>query len=490
MATEEGRPIQLRIEVTPQQQFSRVEGNDWEPVRVPLRSPVPATAPNLIKMAPAADPWTSALAVSFNSKRQPIIWGLVDQVVYGNLELISEIRFSANPLGLQIVVNGVGDISVYEGSSFLARLLRDEVYNREVDVLASGPVHASLAAGVKPVASKVVASLREPRFLDAEASRTHLEEQVEEEYFRVIRRLLININRYKHGGAVLISDDNHDLDIKHRIAYNRFPRLIGDLCRELELRENAEAYDIFALNRSGPRKTVPKEFHEAVRRIESRINEANQSLTGAIKFIATLSRIDGLILCGTDLSVRGFGVEIVTKEDVKSVSLSASSELAPKTTALIPANRYGTRHRSMMRYCLAHPGSVGFVISQDGEVRAVTSVRGSVAMWENLKLYEYGEYLRIRIPDKKKLSREHRRESAARHKHVTKLIVKMMREEHGTLSPRQMWSRLLEKGYVDFDLLRTNPDLLYPILTTLVNQAEIERVGRGRYVWRGRKRQA
>ena len=39
-----------------------------------------------------------------------------------------------------------------------------------------------------------------------------------------------------------------------------------------------------------------------------------------------------------------------------------------------------------MRYCSHNPGSVGFVISQDGAVRAMTQVCGRVVMWENLRL--------------------------------------------------------------------------------------------------------
>jgi len=38
----------------------------------------------------------------------------------------------------------------------------------------------------------------------------------------------------------------------------------------------------------------------------------------------------------------------------------------------------------MMRYCFAHPGTLGFVISRDGEIRAMTRVQGRLVMWENL----------------------------------------------------------------------------------------------------------
>jgi len=35
------------------------------------------------------------------------------------------------------------------------------------------------------------------------------------------------------------------------------------------------------------------------------------------------------------------------------------------------SSRIGTRHRSMFRYCYAHDTSVGFVISEDGDLRAI-----------------------------------------------------------------------------------------------------------------------
>jgi hypothetical protein len=47
---------------------------------------------------------------------------------------------------------------------------------------------------------------------------------------------------------------------------------------------------------------------------------------------------------------------------------------------------YGTRHRSMMRYCQAHPSAVGIVVSQDGDIRAMTTVKSELVMWEQLQL--------------------------------------------------------------------------------------------------------
>ena len=43
----------------------------------------------------------------------------------------------------------------------------------------------------------------------------------------------------------------------------------------------------------------------------------------------------------------------------------------------------------MMRCCAVNPGSVGFVISQDGDVRAMTQVGGQVVLWENIRLRRF-----------------------------------------------------------------------------------------------------
>jgi hypothetical protein len=39
-----------------------------------------------------------------------------------------------------------------------------------------------------------------------------------------------------------------------------------------------------------------------------------------------------------------------------------------------------------MRYCDKVPGSIGFVISQDGDVRAITKVDERLVVFDNLRL--------------------------------------------------------------------------------------------------------
>ena len=52
----------------------------------------------------------------------------------------------------------------------------------------------------------------------------------------------------------------------------------------------------------------------------------------------------------------------------------------------IDTDKFGTRHRSAMRFCWANRGAVAFVISQDGGVRAITKLNNKVVIWEDIKL--------------------------------------------------------------------------------------------------------
>jgi hypothetical protein len=40
----------------------------------------------------------------------------------------------------------------------------------------------------------------------------------------------------------------------------------------------------------------------------------------------------------------------------------------------------------MLRYCDEHEGSLGFVVSQDGDIRATMKVKDRLILWENINL--------------------------------------------------------------------------------------------------------
>ncbi|MDJ0365921.1 hypothetical protein QMK33_12225 [Hymenobacter sp. H14-R3] len=52
----------------------------------------------------------------------------------------------------------------------------------------------------------------------------------------------------------------------------------------------------------------------------------------------------------------------------------------------------------MFAYCWNHAGSLGFVVSQDGDIRAITRVGDKLIMWENIKVQQFIKSKRLFRP--------------------------------------------------------------------------------------------
>ena len=87
-----------------------------------------------------------------------------------------------------------------------------------------------------------------------------------------------------------------------------------------------------------------------------------------------------------NLCVKGFGTEIQLTSQIDKVYLSTRPMAASGSLKKVDFEQFGTRHRSMIRYCSHVNNSVGFVISQDGGVRAISKVNGKVVIWEDIRL--------------------------------------------------------------------------------------------------------
>ena len=121
--------------------------------------------------------------------------------------------------------------------------------------------------------------------------------------------------------------------------------------------------------------------------------------TGAVRLVSSLAGIDGCVVLSPDLTVSGFGAMIKSEYSKDDALLSLSADLEGAES--IRCDRYGMRHRSMLAYCSEHPGAVGFVVSQDGDVRVITSLNGQCVIFANVKIHD------LRLPKteaQKKLS--------------------------------------------------------------------------------------
>lgn len=94
-----------------------------------------------------------------------------------------------------------------------------------------------------------------------------------------------------------------------------------------------------------------------------------KSVRSAARFVGGLTAVDGAVVLDSSLNLLGFGAEIRVAEDCPAeVALDTA---ATKTEAWNIEDR-GMRHRSAARFCFSAPSAIAFVVSQDGDVTAMT----------------------------------------------------------------------------------------------------------------------
>jgi len=360
----------------------------------------------------AADPWSSALTVYYDSKGEFFVWGLIDQVVHFNTILMheSESLFGPPPLGLcQVVATGPADLTVYRGFEFIARLAQESLQLRQVDIFSTGAIRNKLLSGFGNHLQRVMRSCGPPgawKFevprewslfdrdssYDGDDALAEYIDTVSNVWFGTLCRLLIGIQRYRHGGALLISPSKSDLNIKYRIDYTR---LRTAMVNAASWQVQADSADMgIWCDCIFEKQDVPPSFFKSWQHKQTRAALFGRELTGCIRFVASLSRVDGLVLATPNLAIRGFGVEIRSKREVQDVYLASTPDGRMLSSQRISANDFGTRHRSMMRYCFAHPESVGFVVSQDSDIRAMTRLKDRLVIWQNPKVQSLSKTFR------------------------------------------------------------------------------------------------
>lgn len=380
---EETQPISCRVAL-----IDRKHPDPHPPERIvpdrwrffPLADDLPLTVRNLVKLSTAVDPWGSTLAVDTDSKGKLRIWGLIDQSVHYSTFIMKETSSGSEMPGMfQAVIQGTGEVAVYKTYILLGSLKQDTLVKGQKRVFQSGPVHSKLMPSIKIFQQQV----RKKVGNDLYDERGHWDESLEAAWISALCRILIGIHKYQHGGAVLISDEGAGLNPKYSLKYHR---LADALYRASVLSVKHTSYSDVVhekyLDEEADELPMGLYLDESVSGNELR--DTNDELTGCVRFLTSLSRVDGLIWLDYRLRLKAFGVEITVRDDPDRVVLAENSR-ATKTKKL-NLNQYGTRHRSMLRYCAANPNSVGFVVSQDGDVRAITHSGNRVVLWDNVRI--------------------------------------------------------------------------------------------------------
>lgn len=329
----------------------------------PLKDPIPLSVRTLAKLAPALNPYTANIAVYDSPDNGLFVSGFTDQqTLFRQAFEYEDDGWWARPGLFQVDILGVGSLAVYDSDTLIISVRHDEVTTNTVDVFSSDVIAEKLAEVFEFPKSD------------------------EWDYFNVaiqcLCRVLIRMRRFRHGGALLFDESPPKklLRLKYSLKYSKLDAAIKQYVRSRDDRDARDWRDIC--------RPFAERYHALLddNIADINIGDAQEAILGAVGLIASMTRVDGLVLIGKRFCVRGFGGEIHARSDPPRLVLSRTSRIPKRPSKAIEPAAYGTRHRSMLRYCWARPRSVGIVISQDGDVRVLTRDSDRVVVWENVRV--------------------------------------------------------------------------------------------------------
>lgn len=371
---EEGRSVRARVIIAAPDDFMLSEGppDGVHPIR--FMAPHPFTANEIKRLSPAASFFHTVVAIWPDRDRGFRIWGILNtgtrwlnQVAGGRKTSDKEVT---QPM---IHVREPGWLLFYQGYQFLAEWRGTEFHGPRLDVfqirlLDHGFAHFRL---------KMVEELSKdclPTNLDLEtyAELSHLIS------LQFVKRVVNLIRTSGHGGSmVMLPFSNQEaetatswIDCKYHAEPNgaslRFRHLLESIIRRVGHLSPPDAslddaWNIFRNSHDEELDLLEEAFFELAR------------------LFSDLMQVDGALVVDQRMSIVGFGGEIRVDRNVLQVF--QAFDLDGKK--LIPWNvqNDGTRHRSVYRLCSVEPKVVGFVISQDSQVRLIANVDGAVVFW-------------------------------------------------------------------------------------------------------------
>ena len=116
----------------------------------------------------------------------------------------------------------MGNISVYQNDELIGSLEQNTLVEEYHDVLWNGPIHDLLVGHLRSYLAET--PLPQP-------AAAQIESELLMRWINAICRMLMNIQRYRHGGGLLITTDSSldGLNVKYKICYDRLLRSLRSM---------------------------------------------------------------------------------------------------------------------------------------------------------------------------------------------------------------------------------------------------------------------
>jgi hypothetical protein len=364
---EEGRSLRFTLCCTPQtetvqRQYSEDIIDAWS-----FAENRPFTIQEIRRLAAATDIDTSAIWIWFpqDPNEKLLIHGLLNLgSSWSNARKAFAYHYDRLPDALLARVEAPGWITVYQGNYSIASLRSGQVHSElthsSFDTLG---VHSLFKEGLGLIEKEII----RPKY-------EYPRDYYEFEWLAYVNTILAVVNSIQlsgHGGALIFSGKNCKLTqrkgnvvrIKYRLSSGsdhlrkQFVKFINQRHKFSDM--------ISLLEREDKPEEVPTE--DQVKLGDKMAKETEESLAESCIFVGNLAGVDGALILRTDLSVEGFGAEILL-DKVKHTKVYQVTDVLARDKVEYDSEQRGTRHRSAVRLCATVSDLVAFIVSQDGGV--------------------------------------------------------------------------------------------------------------------------
>jgi len=179
--------------------------------------------------------------------------------------------------------------------------------------------------------------------------------------------ILAKVCDARHGGTFLVVPKIADVSKLLRFTY---PLPCDRLQADIQKRANFEP----GLSNPVKRRSMAGSDLD-----DAHFSERDLARTSDL--VASFAAVDGAVVLEHDLTLLGFGAEILVTED-PTENESVKCKHPPRKPKYKLLSSFGTRHRSAYRFCKEVKGAIAFVVSQDGDLRIFCEIGGEVTLFE------------------------------------------------------------------------------------------------------------
>ena len=371
---EEGRAVRARVVFAPPDAFGPADGPPDGIHAVRFTTSHAFTSHEIKRLSPAAGFFHSMVAVWPDRDRGFRIWGILNTGPRWMNRVAGGRKPQGGGLPHPVVhVRDPGWLLFYRGDELIAEWRGREFNGPKLDVFQSPLLNERFAPLRRNLVEELAACCLPPALdMDGYAELSHLIS------LQFAKRLINLVRTSGHGGSLVFLPErekgiavmNRWIDCKYSAepdaAGLRFRHLlqsiiarVGQLCPEGST--TVDAWRIFRHSHDPELDRLEEAFFELAR------------------FFADLMQVDGALVLDQRLCVLGFGGEIRVDRNVFQVAQAHDLHTSDLTDWNVQAD--GTRHRAVYRLCSVEPEVIGFVISQDSQVRMIANIDDSVVFW-------------------------------------------------------------------------------------------------------------